>query len=268
MDLRGCRHHRVPAALRAMKKRARSSSTLLLSSSSKSSASSSRSHKRHVDGQLQDFEDRASDDDVAHVDVGADAEAEAEKSADAGDKFGSALVNLLSEDVQETEMPILAASKKVMKQEKELEQQKRLHKQRLEKKKLKKLMASKDHVQPQFDDLERKLLRLATRGVVTLFNAVATQKKKHEEEANLVQDNKKRKSSNVEHSSKDTFLEMLVPSKSQKQPAGKNLSSSLSSGTTQQSAQQSWSVLRDDFMMGAKLTDWDKEDESELSEPE
>lgn len=31
---------------------------------------------------------------------------------------------------------------------------------------------------------------------------------------------------------------------------------------------KTWSVLRDDFVMGAKLKDWDKEDEEEEEEAE
>mmetsp|Transcript_34253 Transcript_34253/g.55173 ORF Transcript_34253/g.55173 Transcript_34253/m.55173 type:complete len:223 (-) Transcript_34253:251-919(-) len=45
------------------------------------------------------------------------------------------------------------------------------------KRKLNKMLTDKEHVQPEFDHIERRLLQVATKGVVTLFNAIANQQR-------------------------------------------------------------------------------------------
>jgi len=46
-----------------------------------------------------------------------------------------------------------------------------------EKRRLKRLLKTRDHTKPQFDDKEKKLTKIATRGVVALFNAVEKQQR-------------------------------------------------------------------------------------------
>lgn len=50
-----------------------------------------------------------------------------------------------------------------------------------QKEKEKDMLLEKDHVKPEFNDLEKKISRIATKGVVTLFNAVYEQQAKLEE---------------------------------------------------------------------------------------
>jgi len=166
----------------------------------------------------------------------------------------------------------------------------------------KKLLKERDHVtNPQFDDKERKLVKLATKGVVTLFNAISEQQRalrKHEKEEERSRREKPAAISasvKVESLSKDGFIELLksptstisfapgtVLKKAQlKAPAagaddnesdeiapnsGKQLNSAHGSGSVSAPPQgqgQGWKVLSDGFMMGAKMTDWDKKEESD-----
>ncbi|OWY91901.1 hypothetical protein PHMEG_00039314 [Phytophthora megakarya] len=95
-------------------------------------------------------------------------------------------------------------------------------------------MAVPDHTTAVQD---RKLRMIATKGVVALFNAI--EKHQHQNGKKDDKDDKKMK-----EMSKDNFLGML---KAQK--------------TTDKS---SWSVVQDDFMMGAKLKDWDNQHGKEI----
>ncbi|CAG9840480.1 unnamed protein product [Diabrotica balteata] len=120
-------------------------------------------------------------------------------------------------------------------------------------------------------DRERLLQKIATKGVVQLFNAVKSQQKditKKLEEAGPLEVRKERVLKNID---KRAFLDVLMGEKSQKldtnvdvvekkeekRESKKNVSSDVT-----------WSVLKEDFMMGAKMKDWDKELETEEVEVE
>lgn len=94
---------------------------------------------------------------------------------------------------------------------------------------------------------ERVLQRTATKGVVQLFNAVQKQQKIMDEKVNATNSEVK-KDKALKTITKGGFMDMLKPVDKIKQvttPAIDN--------------EPSWKILRDDFMMGAKLKDWDKE---------
>ncbi|KAF5304503.1 hypothetical protein FQR65_LT18861 [Abscondita terminalis] len=93
-------------------------------------------------------------------------------------------------------------------------------------------------------DRERLLSKIATRGVVQLFNAVKQQQKDI--------DSKLKDAGSLEE-----FLNVLMGGKHVNTDQVKNdskhvLKNESSEGPT-------WKVLRDDFMMSAKMKDWDKE---------
>jgi hypothetical protein len=111
------------------------------------------------------------------------------------------------------------------------------------------LLYEKDHViQPEFADRERALLRVATKGVVTLFNAVKKAQKQAREEEN--QENDKQTGENK-------FIEQL-----KKESVKNETSSRVKSEPSQPSEAPGWSVLKENFLPAGKLTDWDIESES------
>lgn len=57
---------------------------------------------------------------------------------------------------------------------------------------------------------------------------------------------------------KRTFLDVLMGEKSE------NVEEKVKNRENDTKSEPTWNVLRDDFMMGAKLKDWDKEFESEV----
>lgn len=126
-----------------------------------------------------------------------------------------------------------------------------------------KLFQNKDHKVPDFSgaELEAKLRKVATRGVVKLFNAIKTHQKLVAEPVgttrsvtdeaskkkfmdSLKRDRSKKPSTDAD----DDFDTPLPPSKIKKGPGA---------------AAPSWEVLRDDYMLGAKMKDWNKESDEE-----
>ncbi|XP_046971749.1 RRP15-like protein [Vanessa cardui] len=104
-------------------------------------------------------------------------------------------------------------------------------------------------------DRERLLAKIATKGVVQLFNAVRNQQKTFETDLNKnLPEGKKEKI--LKKFDKRAFLDTLMgQSKSivvedQTKPLKDELKAE---------DKPRWNALRDDFMMGAKMKDWDKE---------
>lgn len=110
-------------------------------------------------------------------------------------------------------------------------------------------------------DRERLLQKIATKGVVQLFNAVRMQQKdisKKLEEAGPLEVRREKVLKNID---KRAFLDVLMGEKSQRVDSDiqKNKKNESNTDTT-------WSVLKEDFMMGAKMKDWDKALENEDEE--
>ena len=143
-------------------------------------------------------------------------------------------------------MPVLAKRKTgIMK---ELEAEKKEKVELSKKKQQKYVMLNKQLVEPQLkSDLERQLKRLATRGVVTLFNAIETAKK---DQSVSVQSNefgatnKKSKADKIEI---DTM-------KKKKSKLDNNNSENDPSNTDSASKGTGWSALSDDYMMKDRNT--------------
>lgn len=97
-----------------------------------------------------------------------------------------------------------------------------------------------------------------------LFNAVKMQQKdidKKLEEAGPLEVKRDKVMKNID---KKTFLDVLMGEKSGKVE-------DVAKGKLKKNyekTEQTWNVLRDDFMMGAKLKDWDKELENEMESEE
>lgn len=108
-------------------------------------------------------------------------------------------------------------------------------------------------------ETERTHRRVATRGVVALFNAIAQHQKKNDGVVETKAVNK----SDVKNMTKHGFLDMIKSAASDKSSDTKGASS-----TKAEVSKPKWNALKDDFMMGSKLKDWDKESsDDEEDEP-
>lgn len=112
-------------------------------------------------------------------------------------------------------------------------------------------------------DRERTLQKIATKGVVQLFNAVKMQQKdvtKKLEEAGPLEVRKEKALKSID---KRAFLDVLMGEKSERVDEHIETTKIENRLTNQDTT---WSVLKEDFMMGAKLKNWDKELETEEEE--
>ncbi|XP_074539726.1 RRP15-like protein isoform X1 [Halichoeres trimaculatus] len=109
---------------------------------------------------------------------------------------------------------------------------------------------------------ERALQRVATRGVVQLFNAVRKHQKTVEEKVKEVGGSERKKAKLLSSVTKKDFIDVLR--RREEGGGGQHLTKKTPSIAGD--GKPSWSVLSDDFMMGASMKDWDKLSEEEEEE--
>jgi len=173
-----------------------------------------------------------------------------------GPTFGSTLTDLLTGSVPNVQKPILANVEKKRK----LDTDKNVRRKEKEHRKVKKVFLARDHTEtPQFDDVERRLLRVATKGVVALYNAVNLQQR------SLQQKQEEIKQTPIpETNATDSFISFLKSSTSSSSSSASSSSAASSSvPATQQSkareiaasgstAAGSWKILKADTQSSGK----------------
>lgn len=208
-----------------------------------------------------------SDEDAVEADDEEGAEVcdkENETAADSGvgtdTGWANAMAKILNKKTP-TSKPTILIKNKALEKEKERLKQERLQKRKqLDKNREWEMMcrAKPDVVRDK--DTERNLQRIATRGVVQLFNAVQKHQKNVDEKVKEAGGSVRKRAKLVSSVSKRDFISVLRGmdgTTSEKSSPGKNPKNKQ---TEVKSAEDpSWSILRDDFMMGASMKDWDKE---------
>ncbi|KAJ4812407.1 RRP15-like protein [Rhynchospora pubera] len=136
--------------------------------------------------------------------------------------------------------PILAAHKKLVVAK--LAEEEEEHKTKGHARKKKQLVEEKGHVKPEsyLDAKEKLLIGIATKGVVRLFNAVS----KAQNPQKGLNPSTSKDAKALAKQRKQTFLSEL---KKQSAPS-----------VDEESNELGWAPLRDSYMLGSKLKDWDK----------
>ena len=110
---------------------------------------------------------------------------------------------------------------------------------------------------------ERRLAKVATRGVVQLFNAVREQQKSIKSQLDMAGKSTVKRDKVFKSIDKEGFLEVLSGNKRRLENAEGRGSAAVKVPKTEikheEEDESSWKILRDDFMMGAKMKDWDKD---------
>ncbi|RHZ24549.1 hypothetical protein DYB37_008156 [Aphanomyces astaci] len=152
---------------------------------------------------------------------------------------------LLNQNVEEEKAPILA--KRVTSQMREISKDKSTTNASKLSAKEKRAREEKDMVIPSHLTMaqDKALRGIATKGVVALFNAIA--KHQHGQQQ---QDGSKQ----IKSLSKDSFLGLL-------KQQGKHKEAAQPEDGSEGEDKSNWSVVQDDYMMGAKLKDFDKDDD-------
>ncbi|KAJ8975212.1 hypothetical protein NQ317_000210 [Molorchus minor] len=107
-------------------------------------------------------------------------------------------------------------------------------------------------------DRERTLQRIATKGVVQLFNAVKMQQKEIGGKLKEAGPLEVKKEAILKNLDKRTFLDVLMGEKSENIDDSNQAYKTRSIKRNEPEKDTTWSVLKDDFMMTAKMKDWDK----------
>ncbi|XP_004518501.1 RRP15-like protein [Ceratitis capitata] len=131
-------------------------------------------------------------------------------------------------------------------------------------------------VKPSWKDIERErtLRKVATRGVVQLFNAVRIQQKDIQHQLDAAGPLDSRKDAVLNNINKRKFLDVLMSGNRAKSEAVDNPVKNESlkeedssedddhnSSNSNKKRKSEWSVLREDFMTNKKIKHWDEDDE-------
>ncbi|XP_061772546.1 RRP15-like protein [Nerophis ophidion] len=202
------------------------------------------------DGGLGDDDDDDDDDDGGG---GGDGGGEDQSNANAG--WAQAMAQILGK--QPKNKTTILANNSQLKKEKakvKLEQQER--RKQIDKKRAWEMMC---RVKPDIvldREAERALQRTATRGVVQLFNAVRSHQKNIDDKVKKEAGGSERKKAKILSSvSKKDFIDVL-----RRTDGGSSVKVKEEKSVDEKTA---WSVLREDYMMGATMKDWDKESDQE-----
>ncbi|NXU50154.1 RRP15 protein, partial [Turnix velox] len=183
--------------------------------------------------------------------------------------WADAMAKVLNKKIPQNKSTILAKNKKLEK-EKEQEKQERLEKRIkvrkrcIDKKREWEMMCRVKPDVAKDRERERNLQRTATRGVVQLFNAVRTHQKNIDEKVKSGGTSERKRAKLMSSVSKKDFINVLrntEGAKGGRNSAGK--ASKSKQGEVKSEEGPEWSILRDDFMMGASMKDWDKESDEE-----
>jgi len=118
---------------------------------------------------------------------------------------------------------------------------------------------------------ERTFTRIATRGVVQLFNAVREQQKDMKSQLRQAGGSFRKQEKVLKTINKANFINMLSGKAMVEQgdePAEKRSrlekeEEDEEEEEEKEQKQSSWNILRDDFMLGAKMKDWDQESDGD-----
>ncbi|XP_063153071.1 RRP15-like protein [Candoia aspera] len=178
--------------------------------------------------------------------------------------WAEAMAKVLNKKVSDDKPTILLKNKEQdLEREKEKEERLEKRKQLNKKREWEMLCRVKPDV-ARDREVERNLQRIATRGVVQLFNAVRKHQTNVNEKMKEAGSSERKRAKLISSVSKRDFISVLrgMDGKEMEQnTARKSLMSHQDRSKSEEGP--AWSILRDDYMMGASMKDWDKESEEE-----
>ncbi|KAM4814913.1 RRP15-like protein [Thomomys bottae] len=169
--------------------------------------------------------------------------------------WADAMAKILNKKTPKSKPTILIKNKELEKEKEKLKQERLEKRKQLDKKQEWEMMCRVKPDVVKDKETERNLQRIATRGVVQLFNAVQKHQKNVDEKIKEAGGSIRKQAKLISSVSKKDFISVL---------RGTERNTNEKNSKTKQSAVKSeegpgWTILRDDFMMGASMKDWDKE---------
>ncbi|XP_071401737.1 RRP15-like protein [Centroberyx affinis] len=176
--------------------------------------------------------------------------------------WAEAMAKILGKKTPESKPTILLKNKELDKIKEKEKKEQLERKQQTDKKRAWEMMCRDKPDVVKDRETERNLQRIATRGVVQLFNAVRKHQKAVSERVKEVGGSERKKAKILSSVSKRDFIDVLRGAEG---GSGKREKEAAAAGAEEKPA---WSVLRDDYMMGASMKDWDKESDGGEGEEE
>ncbi|TKS81567.1 RRP15-like protein [Collichthys lucidus] len=203
-------------------------------------------------------EDHRDDDDDDDDNVESDGEEDEEgDEGNASAGWAEAMAKILGKKTPESKSSILVKNKELDKVKEKERQEQLERKKQVDKKRAWEMMCREKPDIVKDRETERALQRIATRGVVQLFNAVRKHQKTVDDKVKEVGGSERKKAKLLSSVSKKDFINVL------RRADGKQERKTEKDAAPAAEEKPAWSVLRDDFMMGATMKDWDKDSDKE-----
>ncbi|XP_010864468.1 RRP15-like protein [Esox lucius] len=217
----------------------------------------------NVDGDVEQAEDEEGEKEEAEVNKKAVKGNDGDDNTNAG--WAEVMAKILQKKTPDSKPIILLKNKQVDKRKEKERKEYLERKKQADMKRVQEMMCREKPDIVKDRENERNLQRIATRGVVQLFNAVRKHQKTVDEKVKEAGGSERKKAKLLSSVSKKDFINVLrdtdgssrVVTKTDRQTAGSEVEE-----------KPAWSVLRDDFMMGASMKDWDKESDADEGEQE
>ncbi|XP_055359447.1 RRP15-like protein isoform X2 [Betta splendens] len=176
--------------------------------------------------------------------------------------WAEAMAKILGKKTPERKSSILLRNKQLDKMKERQKQEQLERKKQVDKRQAWEIMFMEKPDIVKNRETERALQRIATRGVVQLFNAVRKHQKTMEHKIQELGGSERKKAKILSLVSKKDFIDVL------RRNEGVAVESSRTERHTTSAAEEkpTWSVLTDEFMMGANMKDWDKASDGEETE--
>ncbi|KAJ8288334.1 hypothetical protein COCON_G00009930 [Conger conger] len=177
--------------------------------------------------------------------------------------WAEAMAKILQKKTPENKAGILIKNKALEKEKEKIKKEQLEKKKQVDKKRAWEMMCREKPDVVKDRETERNLQRIATRGMVQLFNAVRKHQKNMEEKVKEVGGSERKRAKLLSSVSKKDFIDVLRGTESTGEQGSRSNKKVVGQPAEETPA---WSVLKDDFMMGASMKDWDKESEEEAQE--
>lgn len=173
--------------------------------------------------------------------------------------WADAMAKILNRKTPGSKAPILLKNKELEKEKEKLKQERLERRKQLDKKREWDMMCRVKPDVVQDKEAERNLQRIATRGVVQLFNAVQKHQKNVDEKVKEAGSSVRKRAKLMSAVSKKDFISVLRGLDGGTNQKGSARRTAEARQTEGKEEGPGWTILRDDFMMGASMKDWDKE---------
>nr|XP_019598469.1 PREDICTED: RRP15-like protein [Rhinolophus sinicus] len=222
-----------------------------------------RSEKDHFSSDDEAIE-ADNEDELEPHDNNSENAAEASVGTSAG--WAGAMAKILNKKTPKSKPAILVKNKELDKEKEKLKQERLEKRKQLDKKREWEMMCRVKPDVVKDKETERNLQRIATRGVVQLFNAVQKHQKNVDEKVKEAGGSIRKRAKLISAVSKKDFISVLRGMDGSTNATSSTGKNSKARQTEVKEEGPGWTILRDDFMMGASMKDWDKESDGAASD--